>query len=46
MLSKLKIGIRLALGFSVMLLIMAVISGIAMTSFNRINKKVDVITED
>jgi methyl-accepting chemotaxis protein len=46
MLSKLKIGIRLALGFSVMLLIMVVISGIAMTSFNRINKKVDVITED
>ena len=46
MFSNLKIGTRLALGFSVMLLIMIVISGIAMTSFTRMNKKVDVITDD
>jgi methyl-accepting chemotaxis protein len=46
MFSNLKIGVRLALGFSVMLLIMVVISAIAMTSFQRINQKVDVITQD
>ncbi|QEM69272.1 methyl-accepting chemotaxis protein [Geobacter sp. FeAm09] len=46
MFSNLKIGTRLALGFSVMLLLMVVISGIAMTSFGRMNKKVDVITDD
>ena len=46
MLSNLKISVRLALGFLTMLLILVVISGIAMTSFARINKKVDAITED
>lgn len=46
MFANLKIGTRLVLGFSVMLLIMIVISGIAMTSFTRMNKKVDVITDD
>jgi methyl-accepting chemotaxis protein len=46
MLSNLKIGIRLALGFLVMSIIMIVISGIAMTSFTRMNGKVKVITQD
>lgn len=46
MFSNVKIGTRLILGFSVMLLIMVIISGISMTSFIRMNKKVDVITED
>jgi methyl-accepting chemotaxis protein len=46
MFSKLKISIRLTLGFSVMLLIMVVISGIAMTSFTKMNNKVDIITDD
>jgi len=46
MFSNLKIGIRLALGFAVVLLLMVVISGIAMSSFTRMNKKVDVITDD
>jgi methyl-accepting chemotaxis protein len=46
MFSNLKIGIRLALGFLVMSLIMVVIAGIAMTSFNLMNKKVNVITGD
>ena len=46
MLSNLKIGVRLALGFAVMLLLMIVISGISLTSFSKMNKKVDVITED
>jgi len=46
MLSNLKIGTRLTLGFSVMILMMILISGIAITSFSRINGKVDVITDD
>jgi methyl-accepting chemotaxis protein len=46
MLSNFKIGTRLALGFSVMLLIMVIICGIAMSSFSRMNKKIDVITDD
>ncbi|KAB0670336.1 methyl-accepting chemotaxis protein [Oryzomonas sagensis] len=46
MLSDLKISARLALGFSVMLLIMAVISGIALNGFTRINDKVHVITDN
>jgi methyl-accepting chemotaxis protein len=43
---KLKISTRLTLGFTVMLLLMVVISGIAMTSFTKMNNKVDIITED
>jgi len=46
MFANLKIGTRLALGFSVMLLIMVVISGVALTGFAKINRKVDVITDD
>jgi len=46
MLSNVKIGIRLAIGFAVMCLIMVVISGIAISSFLKINKKVDTITDD
>ena len=46
MLLDLKIGVRLALGFSVMLLIMVLISGIAMFNFVHINQKVNVITGD
>lgn len=46
MFPNLKIGTRLALGFSVMLLIMVLIGGIAMTSFSRINNKVNLITAD
>lgn len=46
MLSNLKIGIRLTIGFSVMLFIMVVITGIAMTSFSHINNKVDAIIYD
>jgi methyl-accepting chemotaxis protein len=46
MFSNVRIGVRLALGFSVMLLIMVVISAIAITGFQRINQKVDIITQD
>jgi len=46
MFSNLRIGTRLAIGFSVMLLIMIIISVTAMISFTRMNKKVDFITDD
>jgi methyl-accepting chemotaxis protein len=46
MFSNFRIGVRLALGFSVMLLIMVLISAIAITGFLRINQKVDIITLD
>jgi methyl-accepting chemotaxis protein len=46
MLKNLKIGTRLALGYSVMIMLMVVISGIAMISFKSIDEKVAVITED
>jgi methyl-accepting chemotaxis protein len=46
MLSNLKIGTRLTLGFLVMLLFLIVIAVIAMTSFSEINKKVDVMTDN
>lgn len=46
MFGNFKIGVRLTLGFLVMLLIMVVISGIAISSFYRMNKKVHVITDD
>jgi methyl-accepting chemotaxis protein len=46
LIANIKIGVRLAIGFSVMLLIMIVISLIAMRSFSLINSKIDVITAD
>jgi methyl-accepting chemotaxis protein len=46
MLSNLKIGTRLTLGFLVILLFLIVIAVIAMTSFSEINKKVDVMTDN
>jgi methyl-accepting chemotaxis protein len=46
MLQNFKIGIRLVFGFSILMLITIVISGIAVSSYSKINKKVDVITDD
>jgi len=46
MFSNIKIGSRLALGFAVMLLLMITISGIAISSFIKMNDKVNIITTD
>ncbi|MDR3581623.1 MAG: methyl-accepting chemotaxis protein [Oryzomonas sp.] len=46
MLSNIKIGTRLAIGFLVMLFFMIVIAVIALTSFTKMNKKVEDITND
>ncbi len=46
MVSNVKIGTRLAIGFLVMFFFMIVIAAIALTSFTKMNKKVDVITGD
>jgi methyl-accepting chemotaxis protein len=41
MLSRMKIGTRLALGYSVILLLLLVISGVALCSLVNVNKQVD-----
>ncbi|MBT1070510.1 methyl-accepting chemotaxis protein [Pelotalea chapellei] len=46
MTTKFNIGARLAIGFSIMLLLMIVITMISMRSYSLINKKVDIITDD
>ncbi len=46
MLSNLKIGTRLACGFSVLVLFMVIITYVAVSSFSRVNSKVTVVTSD
>ena len=45
MFSNVKIGTRLIISFSVMLILMVMISGLSMLNFNNINKKFHSITE-
>ncbi|MDA8427781.1 MAG: methyl-accepting chemotaxis protein [Geobacteraceae bacterium] len=46
MLQNLKIGTRLALGFTVMVIFMAIITSFAVRSYSSIHNKVNVITTD